>query len=223
MKPADQVGVIVQARLSSQRCPQKMIKNFAGTTLMDICLSKLVQSKIPNNNIWVSVYEPELIDLCKKYPINIFHRSHQSAMSEGTPMTEIYEWWDKLPLQYVVLVNACAPFLTVKTIENFYDYYCSIPNDGMFGVIEKRNYYWNNNDELLTPLTESVMNTKTAEPIKEAAHCLYASKLSSIKDSIWMGDFRKHGDIKLYTLSEKECFDIDYDWQFELAEKLYHA
>lgn len=221
MKSVDQVGVIVQARLSSQRCPQKMIKPFCDTTLMDICLSKLVASKIDNKNIWVSVYEPELITVCKKYPINIFHRSHKSAMSEGTPMTEIYEWWNKIPLQYIVLVNACAPFLSIKTIENFYDDYCSIPDNGLFGVIEKKNYYWNFQDKLLTPVDEAVMNTKTAQPIKEAAHCLYASKLSSIGNNIWMGDFSKYQDIKLYTLPEEECFDIDYEWQFNLAQKLY--
>ena len=61
------------------------------------------------------------------------------------------------------------------------------------------------------------MNTKYAKPIKEAAHCLYASKLSSIGENIWMGDFNKPGDIELFSVSEQECFDIDYEWQFKLA------
>jgi CMP-N-acetylneuraminic acid synthetase len=222
MKNINEVGIIVQARLSSQRCPQKMIRPFAGTTLMDICLTKLVNSKIKNHNIWVSVYEQELLDICKKYPINIFRRSEKSAMSEGTPMTEIYEWWDQLALKHIVMVNACTPLLKQKTIEQFYFDYCATDKDGMFGVIEKKNYYWDNNGHMLTPLTEAVMNTKTTQPIKEAAHCLYASKLSSIGDNIWMGDFRIPNSIELYTVSEQECFDIDYEWQFIVAEKLYN-
>jgi CMP-N-acetylneuraminic acid synthetase len=221
MKNINDVGIIVQARLSSQRCPQKMIRPFAGTTLMDICLQKLVDSKIKNDNIWVSVYEPELIDICKKYPINIFHRSEQSAMSEGTPMTDIYEWWNKLPLKYVVMVNACVPLLKIDTIEQFYFDYCLTDSDGMFGVIEKKNYYWDHNGIILTPIKEAVMNTKTTPIIKEAAHCLYASKLSSIGNNIWMGNFSIPSDIKLQPIPEQECFDIDHEWQFIIAEKLY--
>ena len=189
MKKQSDVAVIVQARLSSQRCPQKMIRPFHDTTLMDLCLQKLVDSSIPNENIWVSVYEQELVELCEKYPINIFHRSEASAMSEGTPMTEIYEWWDKLPHKYVVLVNACTPFTTCDTIESFYYDYCNTDSNGMFAVIEKKNYYWDKNDSFLTPMKEAVMNTKTADPVKEAAHCLYASSLKSIGEGVWMGRF----------------------------------
>jgi CMP-N-acetylneuraminic acid synthetase len=221
MKNIEDVAVIVQARLSSQRCPRKMIRDFNGTTLMDICLSKLSDSTIPNKNIWLSVYEPELIELCSKYPLNIFTRSERSAMSEGSPMTEIYEWWNKIPHKYVVLVNACSPFMTLNTIEKFYFDYCNSDKDGMFGVIEKKNYFWDENNNFLTPLSESVMNTKTANTIKEAAHCLYAGKLDSIGEGIWMGNFNTFGDIELYSMPEIEAFDIDYEWEFNTYEQLW--
>lgn len=221
MKKQTDVAVMVQARLSSQRCPQKMIRPFHDTTLMDLCLQKLVESSIPNENIWVSVYEQELVELCKKYPINIFYRSEASAMSEGTPLTEIYEWWNQIPHKYVVLVNACTPFLETDTIEKFYHDYCKDESDGMFGVIEKKNYYWDKNDLFLTPMKEAIMNTKTADPIKEAAHCLYASSLESIGRGIWMGQFNVQGDIKLWSMKEEETLDIDYEWQFEMCETLY--
>ena len=65
------------------------------------------------------------------------------------------------------------------------------------------------------------MNTKTADPVYEAAHCLYAGKMSNIGKGIWMGDFSKKGDIELVPMSEEECFDIDYQWQFDLGENLY--
>ena len=75
MKNVEDVAILVQARLSSQRCFRKMIRPFANTTLMDICLEKLSRSTIPKENIWVSVCEPELVHLCQKYPIKLFHRS----------------------------------------------------------------------------------------------------------------------------------------------------
>ena len=224
MKNADNVCVIVQARLGSQRVPRKMIKPFAGTTLMDICLEKLSKSNvIPKEAIFSSVHEQELINITKSLNINVFNRSEESANSEGTPMTLMYEWWDKLPFEYCVLVNACAPFLPLSTIENFYTSYLSKESDGLFGVIKKNNYFWNKGFKLTTPWPEgqAVMNTKFVEVTYEAAHCLYAGKMSKIGDGVWMGDFSKPGDIELYEMEEKEVFDIDYEWQFKYFEKLY--
>ena len=226
MKRLEDVCVMVQARLGSQRVPQKMIRPFAGTTLMDICLEKLANSQfIPNKNVYASVYEPELVDICKKYDVEIYHRSEASANSEGTPMTQMYEWWDQTPFKYCVLVNACAPFLNIETVENFVKAYLETDSDGFFGVIEKKNYYWDSQNKLVTPWPEgqAVMNTKFVDTTYEAAHCLYAGRMSKIGDGIWMGDFMTPGDIELYPMDEREVFDIDYEWQFEYYENLYKS
>ena len=224
MKKIEEVCFLIQARLSSQRCPKKMIRPFAGTTLLDLNIQKLVDSEIiPNENIYVSVHEPELVSIAEKYPVNIFLRSEKSALSEGTPMTEIYEWWDKVPHKYVILTNACVPMLSVNTIESFTEDYLKEEVTGMFGVIEKKNYFWDSEGNFLTRLDEAVMNTKTADPILEAAHCLYAGSLEDIGKNIWMGDFRKKGDIKLFTVPEEEVFDIDHEWEFKTYEALYKS
>ena len=45
MKQTDEIAVVIQVRLGSQRIPQKMIKPFAGTTLTDIFMEKVKQCK----------------------------------------------------------------------------------------------------------------------------------------------------------------------------------
>jgi CMP-N-acetylneuraminic acid synthetase len=221
-KQIDDIAVIVQARLSSERCLYKMIKPFAGTTLSDICIQKILSSNIVSQkNFYFSVYEPELIDIGHKYGVNIFNRSKESASSEGTPLGEMYEWWNKLDYKYCVLINACAPFLKIETIDKFIEFYLNSDSDGLFGVIEKKNYFWDFNHKLLTPLIEDCMNTKTVQITYEAAHCLYAGKMSEIGNGIWMGDLN-NGDVELFVMNnEFETFDIDYSWQFNVAEQLY--
>ena len=55
MKDIKDIVFITNARLDSQRIPQKMIKPFADTTLMDICIKKLKNSRIvPKENIFMS-------------------------------------------------------------------------------------------------------------------------------------------------------------------------
>lgn len=224
MKNKEDVCVIVQARLGSQRIPQKMIRDFAGTTLTDLAIEKVRQcNSFPISNFYLSAHEPELKFIAARHGINVFHRSEASANSEGTPMTEMYEWWDKLPFQYCVLINACTPFLEPRTIDNFFESYLKSDSDGMFGVIEKKNYFWNSNKKIITPLKEAVMNTKTADVIYEAAHCLYAGRMDKIGEDIWMGDFNAPGSIELFPMEEQEVFDIDYEWQFKIAESLYRS
>jgi len=38
-----------------------------------------------------------------------------------------------------------------------------------------------------------------------------------------MGDFEAPGGIKLFQMPELEAFDIDYEWQFKVAEKLFET
>jgi len=222
MKDINDVCVVVQARLGSTRVPGKMLKPFCGTTLTDILLDKLRFSKvIPTENIFFSAHEQELQKVATRYGITVFDRSEQSANSEGEPLSEIYEWHNKLPYKYVVLISACNPLLKISTIDSFFDSYLESDNDGQFAVFEKKTYYW---DQKGNPATDwkgaTIMNTKFVDPIYEAAHCLYASRLDVIKDGFWM-DNQSPPKPDLFTMDELEAFDIDYDWQFDIGEVLY--
>jgi len=222
MKNINDICIVVQARLNSQRVPGKMLKPFADTTLTDILFNKLKSLKsIPLKNIYFSAYEEELKEVAKKHNINIFNRSKQSANSEGNPLSEIYEWHDKLPFKYVILISACNPLLKIKTIDNFIESFIKSDKEGGFAVFEKKTYYWDKENNPITNWGDSrIMNTKFVEPIYEAAHCLYASKTDIIKDGFWM-DTNLPPKPELFVMDELEAFDIDYEWQFKIGEQLY--
>ena len=225
MKDIKDIAFVIQARLGSQRIPKKMIKSFCGTNLLDIALDKILLSKIPSSQFFVSAYEDDLRSICYRKDVNIFHRSKESADSEGTPMSLMYEWWDKLPFKYCILINACAPFMKAETIESFAEAYVNSDSEGLFGVMKKKNYFWNKESKLISPWPEgqAVMNTKFVEETYEAAHCLYAGRMDKIGEGIWMGDFNKPGDIELFPMKEEECLDIDYQWQFDMCQALYKS
>lgn len=207
-KNIEDVCVIVQARLSSERVPNKMLKPFADTTLLDISLDKINKLKTIDvrKQFYLSAHEEPLKEVAHKHNLQVFNRSEKSANSEGTPLGEMYEWWDKLDYKYCILINACAPFLEPATIDGFIEAYLKTDSDGLFGVMKKKNYFWNKEGKLITPWPESeaCMNSKVVEPTYEAAHCLYAGRLDTIGDGVWMGDFQKPGDIELYEMEEQE-------------------
>ena len=62
MKNINDICIVVQARLGSQRVPGKMLRPFAETTLVDILFEKLKSSKvIPLDNIYFSTDNYRLI------------------------------------------------------------------------------------------------------------------------------------------------------------------
>jgi len=224
MKDFDDIVFIVQARLNSQRVPNKMLRAFADKNLFGIVLDKLLSSNvIPSDQIYASVYEEELFfEANTKRNIRTFQRSYESANNDSD-ITKIFEWHDKLPFKYVIIISACNPLLKVETIDAFVRQFMEQEEDNLFGVIEKKQYYWNKEGIMVTPWPEgqTLMNTKAVEPTYEAAHVLYASPMDLIKEHKYMGDFSKPGGIKLFKIDELEAFDIDYEWQFTTAELLY--
>jgi len=224
MKDFDDIVFIVQARLNSQRVPNKMLRPFADKNLFGIVLDKLLSSNvIPSDQIYASVYEEELFfEANTKRNIRTFQRSYESANNDSD-ITKIFEWHDKLPFKYVIIISACNPLLKVETIDAFVRQFMEQEEDNLFGVIEKKQYYWNKEGIMVTPWPEgqTLMNTKAVEPTYEAAHVLYASPMDLIKEHKYMGDFSKPGGIKLFKIDELEAFDIDYEWQFTTAELLY--
>ena len=222
MKKIEDILFIVQGRVNSKRVSQKMIRDFCGTTLFYIAIDKVLDSKIiPKENFYVSIYDTELKDIAKQKGVNIYNRSYESANNDNSLQT-IYEWHDKLPFKYVVKINGCSPLLKTKTIDNFVKQFLEQEEENLFGVIQMNDYFFNKDNELVTPWPENqtIMNTKAVESTYKAAHCLYASKMDIISENRFMGNF-EDGEIKLYVLDELECFDIDYEWEFKVGELLW--
>jgi CMP-N-acetylneuraminic acid synthetase len=222
VKNLKDIAIIVQARLGSQRVPGKMLRPFAGTTLVNILLDKLRHSELINpEQVFLSFHEKELQDIGSKYPFVLFNRSGQSANEESN-LPLIFEWWNKLPgYKYVVMVSACNPLLTIETIEKFITDFIKSDKEGAFAVLEKKTYYWDKDGKALTDWKGACsMNTKFVDPIYEAAHCLYASRIDIIGEGNWV-DTNSPWNTELVVMDELEAFDIDYEFQFRVAEQLY--
>ena len=142
-KHINKVCLVIQARLNSERVPKKMVKPFAGSTLLDVCISKVIKSSIiPKKQIYLSCNEKEISSIGLKYGINIFERSKESA-NEESDMRTIFEWHKSLgsKYKYVILVSACNPFLTIESIDSFIKSFLLSKEKGSLSVIKKKELY----------------------------------------------------------------------------------
>ena len=216
------ISIVIQSRLGSTRVPGKMLKPFAGTTLVDILLSKLLKSKeITPDQIYFCVGDEELIKKGKEYPINVIERS-DSSLNEEKDIATLFEWYIDIPTEYIVMVSACNPLLKIETIDDFIFKFKNSKREGAISVYESKNYFWDSEGEMLNkwPKGFTSMNTKYVETTKVAAHCMYGSKVDIINKGYWVTQGLPY-EPELISMPEIEAFDIDEPWQFKVAEQLY--
>lgn len=218
-KKIEDILFIVQARTNSTRVPNKMIRDFCGTNLFDISLKKILNSDvIPRDNFYASLYDDELKKIAKDNGVNIYNRS-ENSVGESTDTRVVSEWYNKFDCKYYIIVNPCCPLLRIETIDKFVNKFLETDSQSLFAVHKKNNFYWNTDGSMQTKYP-GTMDTKLVESVYEAAHCLYAGKMSRIGEGIYLGNFTLN-DPELFIVDEKETFDIDYEWQFRAAEALY--
>jgi CMP-N-acetylneuraminic acid synthetase len=226
MKNINDVVFIIQARTQSTRVPNKMLKPFADSSLFEIAVNKIIQSDlIPKENFYLSIMDQELIDIAEKHNINYFIRSEESTQ-EPITLQKVFEWHDKLPFKHFVIINACNPLLKIETIDNFVKRFLEVDSNGLFGVFEKKTFLFNKEGAMLNRFFGedkylATLETKFVETCYEAAHSLYAGSTEDVSNGIYMGTFKTPGNPNFFVMDEIECFDIDWPWQFEVAEKLY--
>lgn len=216
------ISIVVQSRLGSTRVPGKMLKDFAGTTLVDILLKKLLKSKeIEPNQIYFCVGDDELISKGNEYPINVVRRS-EASLNEEKDIATLFEWHTEIPTEHLVMVSGCNPLLEIETIDKFIREYRESKHEGAISVYESNNYFWNPEGKMLNKWPEGFtsMNTKFVDKTRVAAHCMYGSRVDLIPQGKWVTDKIPY-EVELITMPELEAFDIDEPWQFTVAEKLY--
>lgn len=202
-------------RVSSSRCPNKMVRPFADTTLTDIFLSKLAKLNI---DVFFAGYEDIFKEKCNAHKVPFVKRTEKSANIDE-PASEIYSFLKTQPFEYFLQVNACLPFLKIDTMKKYFDM-CKENKEPSFAVIKKSNFFVKTDG---TPINFSnnltTINTKKVSPINEFAHAFYFFKKEYFIETGWYWDWNTIKYIEIP--GGLEIFDIDEEEEFEMAEAIW--
>lgn len=236
MKKIEEIFFVLNARTESVRVPNKMLRNFAGTSLFEIACQKFASSNYIKN-FWVSVRDKRLSSIAVKYGANVWWRSPESTQEPNTPSV-VLDWhknaYDTGFRHFLYMNPSCSALTPISTIDSFIEKFCLTESDSLFSVLEKRNFTWAKRKDLFgneyhktlnnfygTKQQKATLETKLVEPLYESANCLYAGLISNIKNEKLFGDFKNLNEPEFYIMNSLEAFDIDEMHQFKLAEYAY--
>jgi CMP-N-acetylneuraminic acid synthetase len=210
------IGIFSFARKQSQRCPNKMLRPFADTTLTDILLLKL---KEIGPHSFFAGYEKEFKEKCKNAGVRFVKRSKKSINTDE-PITEILSFLKNEEYDYFLIVNACLPFLRTETIKLFLKDCIINKMQPAFSVILRNNFFITKDHEPINfSLRMKTINTKTVEPIYEFAHALYFFNKKYFFENGRYWDWRKVRFIEIP--NKTEAMDIDTEEDFLIVERIY--
>ncbi len=222
------IAALIQARLSSERCPRKMLRSFGGTTLIDVALDKFASElSVP---LYFAVHDEELLDKYVEhrrrtdYGFILIRRNKESAASDDVKV--VLNYLKDIEEDYILWINPCHAFLTLDTVEaalkHFHSLLVGAPSPvSMTSVTFTHSWYYRVDGDPINFRDPTQLDTKRSPPLIEVAHAFHIFHRQQFLDRgcFWMN--RRFDDPYFYIIPTEEALDIDTELDFEIAEALW--
>ncbi len=214
------ISVMINARLQSTRLPRKLLKPFAGSTLIEIALDKINQMDFFQNR-YFAVAEDELKQLVHNYSnVRLLVRSKESVRPGYGDHKIIYEHYTKVDSEYIFWLNPCHPMLSIETVKSAASIFQKTDYNSYTSVVHTRDWLFDMDGNPLTNTENSMLSTAHSKQFYKVAHSFHIfNKAFFLKNyQVWS---MKKNDPYLIDIPENENFDADTPVQFETAEAVY--
>lgn len=212
------ITIFTQARKNSRRCPNKMLRLFAGSCLIDICLEKL--DRFRNYQVCFGAAEEKLFSKAKAFShIKVVKRSMESVNSHSNSK-KIFQILKRITTPFVCWINPCHPFLMQETIEKAIDKFLGSSCRSLTSVVCEKGWYY---DKQSVPLTNRSVQVDTvqSDDIYRVAHAFHIYERERMIKTGRPWD-NKENDPYLFEIPLLQSLDIDSENEFIMVEALYN-
>ena len=212
------ISALIAARSGSQRVPNKNIRPFAGSTLLDIKIEQL--KRIPNiNEIVVNSNDQDILAIAKKHGVKICLRDQYYA-SNTVSMSEVYKnMAENMDCDVIVYANCTNPIIKDKTIFDIVEYYKE--HIGEYDSVNSahliKEFMFRNNQ----PINYDLKHQPRSQDLPEISALNFAVNVLSRETMISCMNVVGNTPF-IYNINSVEATDIDDPLDFFIAESLFH-
>ena len=215
--------ILGTARESSSRIENKMTRNFLDTNLYEIYLKKL-ESLNPQYKVAIAINknDTKIWELTQNTSLEIIERNDKSVAKGISTRSEELHFLRDRPETHIFWINGCLPLLNVNLIKEIADFYYLNDIDSLHLIKKRTNWFWDINKKPINNIDPKCVSTQGCPHVYESVHAiqLFNKENLLINDSYW--NYTSNKDPYLYEVEDSlDFFDIDNEFEFQLAEKLY--
>ena len=215
------ISVVINARTQSTRVPNKLLRNFSNTTLIDIALEKLNQMDFFENR-YLAVADEELKSKGIKYKnVTILERNKDAVKKGVNPLLVTFEHYLKIPSDYIFVFNPCLPFIQISTIKEAYEYFQNTNFNSYTAVVPTGDWIFDSEGNALTNSDPSNVTTNKEINFFKGCHAFHIINKQYFSENKVLWTFQKDNP-HIVKITDSEAIDIDTLDEFNLAEVKYN-
>jgi len=209
------ITAVVAVRKGSQRVPNKNIKPFGDSNLLQMKLDTLKQVK-NIDEIVVNSDCDKMLEIGKMNDVKTHKRDDYFASSKATNSEFHGHIAEVTKTDSIFLAPVCSPFVSVESHEKSVDYYLNNSFDSVTSVTEVKNHLWLNGK----PLNYDLDNVPNSQDLPDVVKLNYG--ISIVDREIMRTKNRIVGNNPgFYKLDEIESIDVDTPFDWIVAETIY--
>lgn len=209
------IAGLIACRGGSIRIPNKNIKPFGNSSLLEI---KIQQLKHFLNNVYVNSDSDEILEIAEKLGAIPIKRDSYYATNDIS-INEVYANVAKnIPHEHILYAHVTSPLIELSTIETCISTYNELPigYDSICTVQELKKFLWYqgktiNYDVNKMPRSQDLPDYHI---IAFAINILPKNLLLELKNIVTPNYYP-------IVLNDQESIDIDTQFEFDLAEYMY--
>lgn len=211
------IAGVIQARMGSERCKNKMLRDFAGSNLITLALEKYSR---PTEafKLYFAAYEDELLSIGGNFNCELIKRKKDSVESEKIEV--IMNYLAEIEEESVIFINPCHVFLKLETIERAVAEFKKKQAISMTAVVKSHTWYYFMDGRAINFLDPTNINTKMTEPVYEVTHAFHIFNRRRFLEHHYFWTHQKNDPV-FFETAEIEAIDIDTELDFIKAESLY--
>ena len=208
---------MIPARLGSKRIPKKNIRYMGDKALIQYPIDLALRSGA-FESVWVNTESKELGKVIQPMGAQFHERPKELAGDTATNREFTYEFLEKHPCDYVVMVNTTSPLLRQETLDKFMEYVKENDFDTVLSVVSEKEETFYQDKPLNFSLQEKV-NSQLLEPVEKIVWAMTAWKRKTFmrlqeegKNPVFGGKIGK------FAIPKDESCDLDTEEDWRIAE-----
>jgi len=209
------ITAVVAVRKGSQRVPNKNIRPFGDTTLLDLKLQTLL--KVSNlDEIIVNSDCDEMLEIGKKYGVKTVKREPYFASSQASNSEFHGHIGKTTDTDFIFLAPVCSPFIGVKKHEDSINQFLNSDCDSLTSTHLVKGHLWLDGN----PINYDLNNVPNSQDLPNIQMLNYG--ITIIDKKIMEKYSRVVGNNPIFTiLNEYEAVDVNTPLEWDIAELLY--